>query len=400
MPLMALIRKECLLLLRDWHALLLLFAMPAAFILVMSLALQNRFELQQGVSIPYYLVNQDHGPATAALVAQLQALPHFKSLAPNAPISELHSRVQRDQVQFLLIIPSGFSGALNSKAPEPLSLLAGPSVTPAVYALFTTTLHVTLAGFLMRQSLAAGQSHPQDSQANTPLPFDPEATERLLHTESLYQVGGRSLRPSSVQQSVPAWLLFAMFFIAVPLSTTWVQERQQGTYLRLRSMGASARLLLVGKLVPYLGINLLQVILMLCVGVFVVPWLGGERLTLGDAPLALALVTLAASFAAVAYALLVANWVSTSEQAMIFTGVANLLMAAVGGIMVPSFIMPPVMQALSHYSPMAWGLNGFLDVFLRQGGINTVAPKVLYLLAFGVGCLLLAALGLRTRHGK
>ena len=59
MPLFALVTKEWKLLLRDWHALLLLFAMPAVFILVMSLALQNKFAEQQGVNIHYYLVNKD-----------------------------------------------------------------------------------------------------------------------------------------------------------------------------------------------------------------------------------------------------------------------------------------------------------------------------------------------------
>ena len=400
MPLIALIQKESRLLMRDWHALLLLFAMPAAFILVMSLALQSRFALQQSVSVSYYLVNQDHSPVSTALVAQLQNLPHFKVLTPDAPLSVLRTRVQRDRLQFLLVIPPGFGNALHSKTPVPLRLLAGPGVQPTIYALFTTTLHAALARFLIQESLAVTPLPPSDSQIHAGLALGPDASARLLHVESLYQVDGRHLRPSSVQQSVPAWLLFAMFFIAVPLSTTWVQERQQGTYMRLQSMGVSPGLLLTGKLLPYIGINLLQVVLMLCVGVFIVPWLGGERLTLGDAPLALTLVTLAVSFASVAYALLIANWVSTSEQAMIFTGIANLLMAAVGGIMVPSFIMPPMMQSLSHYSPMAWGLHGFLDIFLRRGGIGTVAPEMLYLVAFGAGCLLLASLGLRTRRHR
>jgi ABC-2 type transport system permease protein len=216
-----------------------------------------------------------------------------------------------------------------------------------------------------------------------------------LHADSLYAAGAR---PSSVQQNVPAWLLFAMFFIAIPLSTTWVQERQQGTYARLRSMGMSPVRLLLGKLVPYLGITLLQAVLMLAVGVWLVPLLGGGRLELGHAPAALCMMALAASFAAVSYALLVANLVSTAEQATIFTGVANLLMAAVGGIMVPRFVMPVAMQAVSLYSPMSWGLEGFLDVFLRQGDLRMAAPWALRLLVFGLVCLGLAAARLNLRR--
>ncbi|MGH8402722.1 MAG: ABC transporter permease [Gammaproteobacteria bacterium] len=397
MPVFALITKELKLLLRDWHALLLLFVMPAAFILVMSLAMQNGFSAQRGVSIHYYLVNHDSGPSSDALVKTLSSSPDFKILPVDAPVSQLIDRVRRGQAQFVVEIPAGFSKAMGSTNPLPVQMLAGPDVGPAIYKLFEARLHSVLARIYVQKTLAPLEAQNSGATARTGVNLD--AADKLLHAESLYNGNGENRAPSSVQQSVPAWLLFAMFFIAIPLSTTWVQERQQGTYARLRSMGLSTRSLLLGKLLPYLGINLLQVVLMLGVGVFVVPWLGGDRLTLGHAPLALCLMALAASFASVAYALLIANLVSTSEQATIFTGVTNLLMAAVGGIMVPRFLMPPVMQALSHYSPMAWGLQGFLDVFLRQGGLGAVAPQAALLFGFGLACLLLAGLrlGLRKR---
>jgi ABC-2 type transport system permease protein len=92
--------------------------------------------------------------------------------------------------------------------------------------------------------------------------------------------------------------------------------------------------------------------------------------------------------------------VSSSEQATIFTGAANLLMAALGGIMVPRFLMPPLMQSLSACSPMAWGLDGFLDVFLRQGGVAMAAPEALKLCLFGLGCLAAAALAMRLGKRK
>jgi ABC-2 type transport system permease protein len=297
-------------------------------------------------------------------------------------------------VQFLARIPAGFGKALLGRAPLPVEMYAGPDVEPALYRLFQANLQADLGKVYLQQTLM--EMSAEMPGATLP-PLDLSAVDKLLHDQSLASFDGQSGRPSSVQQNVPAWLLFAMFFIAIPLSTTWVQERQLGTYSRLRSMGVDANALLLGKLVPYLLITLLQVVLMLAIGVYLVPWLGGDQLTLGHAPLALCLMTLAAGFAAVAYALLVANLVSTSEQATIFTGVANLLMAALGGIMVPRFLMPPTMQTLSHYSPMAWGLQGFLDVFLRGGGLLTVAPHALMLFAFGIACLALAAVRMGGR---
>lgn len=400
MPLFALVTKEWKLLLRDWHALLLLFAMPAVFILVMSLALQNKFAEQQGVNIHYYLVNKDGSPASEALVKRLSAMKDFKILSSNASAPELIDQVRDDRAQFMVRIPPGFGKAMQNTDPLPVQMLAGPGVEPAMYMLFEAALREALVRVYLQHALAPLKTQMSDITSAGHAGLNLDATDKLLHAQSLYQVDGRNRRPSSVQQNVPAWLVFAMFFIAIPLSTTWVQERQQGTYARLRSMGLSAKDLLLGKLLPYLGINLLQVALMLVVGILVVPWFGGQRLTLGHAPLALTLMALALSFASVAYALLIANLVSTGEQATIFTGVANLLMAAVGGIMVPRFLMPPVMQALSQFSPMAWGLDGFLDVFLRQGGLEAVAPQALRLFGFGLACLALAGLRLAKQRGQ
>jgi ABC-2 type transport system permease protein len=387
MVILALIRKELTLLIRDWHALALLFLMPAAFILVMSLALQSRFAADQGVSLSYYLVDQDQSPASQGLVQRLAATPELKQQESVAPVDSLRDAVHGDKAQFLVVIPKGFGAALDGSSPLPIQLQSGPSVEPAVSELFNARLQGLLAELYLSKRLGAlGASMP-----------DPSGAQKLLHAESLYTAGAR---PSSVQQNVPAWLLFAMFFIAIPLSTTWVQERQQGTYARLRSMGVSPARLLAGKLVPYLGITLLQVVLMLAVGIWLVPLFGGERLQLGHAPAALCMMALAGSFAAVSYALLVANLVSTAEQATIFTGVANLLMAAIGGIMVPRFVMPAAMQAVSLYSPMSWGLEGFLDVFLRQGDLRMAAPWALRLTVFGLVCLGLAATSLNLRRRR
>jgi ABC-2 type transport system permease protein len=219
---------------------------------------------------------------------------------------------------------------------------------------------------------------------------------RLVAERTLTARGASDRRPTSVQQNVPAWLVFAMFFVALPLSTTWLQERATGTFLRLRSFGVPVRTLLAGKLVPYVAVNLVQVAAMLVVGRWIVPAVGGDALTLGRSPAGLALIAIAVSLAAVSYALLVANVVRTTEQATIVTGVTNLLLGAMGGVMVPRHVMPEALQRLAAFSPMGWGLDGFLDVLLRDGGVREVLPHALALAAFAA--LALTAAGWRLRR--
>ena len=106
-------------------------------------------------------------------------------------------------------------------------MLAGPGVEPSVYKLFEAELHGALARIYLQDTMAGFAKRVPGMDVSG---FDLDATDKLLQSESLYKVAGRNQVPSSVQQNVPAWLIFAMFFIAIPLSNTWVQERQQGTY--------------------------------------------------------------------------------------------------------------------------------------------------------------------------
>jgi ABC-2 type transport system permease protein len=188
-----------------------------------------------------------------------------------------------------------------------------------------------------------------------------------------------------------------MFFLVIPISTTFIAERQQGTLGRLRSMNISVPLLFAGKLIPYFLINQVQVVIMLWVGVFLVPLLGGDALTLGRSPLGLGLMAAAVSFGAIGYALLISVLARTTEQATTLGGVGNIVLGAIGGIMVPKFVMPEAMQGITALSPMAWGLEGFLDILLRQGGVREVLPEAAALFAFGTVALLVAAQLLRRR---
>jgi len=72
----------------------------------------------------------------------------------------------------------------------------------------------------------------------------------------------------------------------------------------------------------------------------------------------------------------VACLVSSHAQAATLGPILNVLMAALGGVMVPLFVMPPVMQEVAGYSPMNWCLEGLLNVLLRNGDVLSVLPQV------------------------
>ena len=138
---------------------------------------------------------------------------------------------------------------------------------------------------------------------------------------------------------------------------------------------------------------------MLLVGIYLVPVFGGDRLELGDAWGGIALMSVAASLAAVSFGLFVAHLVRTTEQATTLTGAANIIMAAIAGVMVPRFLMPQVMQDFAWISPMTWSLEGYLDLFLRGGTMRDIFPECVGLLIFSCIMMSLAIIISGRRRG-
>ena len=394
--LLALWLKESIALLRDRHGLLALFIMPTIFILVMTMALRDAFTPGVSIDVSYSVVDLDHSPLSQALIKRLKKGASFRLRDEAADLAAARSSLLNSEQNLVLVLPSEFGsrlltpGGTDGKPAEPLTLLVDPALTPALQLAFRNQVMAALG------AVRADELTSKASQLFG-LPVAPGTSAEKEWPDEIRSEAVRNDRnaglPSSVQQNVPAWLIFAMFFVVIPLSSIFIIERQQGTLQRLRAIGVPFRLILAGKLLPFFIVNQLQAVLMVLVGIFLVPLFGSEALALPERlPLLLEwwAVSAAVSLAAVAWALLVASLARTSEQATVVGGVGNILMGAIGGIMVPKFIMPAAMQKLAALSPMAWGLEGFHIVMLRHGNFADLMPSLGRLLAFAILSLALA----------
>jgi ABC-2 type transport system permease protein len=381
--LLALMKKELLALSRDIHGMAALFIMPMVFIIVMSMALKDVYTPATN-SLAYAVVNQDQGETAAKLIERWAEEAGAAQPLP----AQWQDEVRAGRLKYVLLIEAGFSKGmddLSSQSEAKVRLLTEPGLDNSVFATNRMRL-LAIAAKLRVQGLLAKLPSQLDASALTG--DAPVVAERM-------SVGPR---PTAVQQNVPAWLVFGMFFVVASIAGLFVEERACGALARLRSLGARPWQLIVSKILPYLGVNGVQAALMLAVGVWLMPHIGGEGLSLQGVHWgALVLMLLAISLAAVSLALAVACLVSTHAQAATLGPILNVLMAALGGVMVPLFVMPPVMQQVAAYSPMNWGLEGLLNVLLRNGDVASVLPQVTRLVGFAM-LLLLMAFGLFRRR--
>jgi ABC-2 type transport system permease protein len=374
----ALIRKELLALLRDPHALAALFLMPAAFIVVMSLALKNMYAPPLE-TLAYALDAREQSPIARRFAADWQ-----KTHGTARPLhADWPEALRQGRLSYVLTLERGMAEALAALAPATapvVRLRTEPGLDRGAFR----ALQAEMAGAVGELRAAALQAQLTGDS--------PRGSQSILPFLAFEQNGGARQQPTAVQQNVPAWLVFGMFFVVTAISSLFVQEQQGGTLARLAAMGVPDASQILSKALPYVAVNAIQAVLMLAVGTLLMPLLGTDGLSLSGIHWpALILVLLAISLAAIGFALLLACLARTHAQANTLGPMCNILMAALGGIMVPTFVMPPLMQQLARLSPMNWGLEGLLTVLLRHGDTAEAAPWALRLGVFGLVALFTAS---------
>jgi len=218
-----------------------------------------------------------------------------------------------------------------------------------------------------------------------------DSFSNLVFFDEKYASGSENnIIPNSVQHNVPAWTIFAMFFIVIPLASNIIQERQSGVSARLKTIPGSNFITVTGKAITYFMVGLMQAILMLIIGVWLLPVFGLPSLQIGDGGLALLIVTIAIIMAATGYGILIGTIATSEQQSSIFGSISVVILAAIGGIWVPQFMMSDLMVSLSKISPLSWGLNAYYDILLRNFGIEEVLTYVALLVAFFLVCISIA----------
>ena len=397
--------KEFLLLVRDFGGLAILFLMPLLLVITITLVQNDTFKTLKETKIPILLVDNDQGEVSKNIQENLKNSPLFEVQIQSSEGS-VKELVQTGKYQLGIVIPENLSKDLNLKVAENVEGILEkfgeeeesiPLVKSKLKPKEIKLYFDPATQFAFRNSIKSGidQMVSKIETQTIYKAFQEELTDDpsedifdtepfLLFKEIVPSDGEKEIIPNSTQHNIPAWTLFAIFFIILPLSINMVKEKNQGTFVRLRTHPVAYATFLGGKTVVFLGVALVQFALMLLVGIYLFPWIGLPKLDVsGKLPL-LFFVAFFAGLAAVGLGLLLGTIAKTQEQSAPFGATFVVILAALGGVWVPVFAMPKFMQVLSNISPMNWGLKAFYDVFLRNVGITELLPEIALLFLFFV----------------
>lgn len=424
----ATIVKEWILARRDVAGFMLLFLMPAALIIVMAMVQDAPFKDYQELHFDLLVADHDNGSISASIKEGLTQSKTFRitdSIDGHAVTEdELKQLLQDGSFRVGIVIPKGATAEMVNSAnivansiSEKLGMGSLPSrdIRDSIYIrmFFDPVSKPTFrmsVGFALDKIITYSSSHilverlsklgasqiQENEVAIDSLTGDTLAAQQTtpvqdfekifkglgVNEQMLSDKEESSKHMNSVQHNVPAWAIFGMFFIVIPICSHLIREREEGSALRIELIPNARRMVALGKIFFYTMVCTVQFILMFCVGIWLLPLLGLPSLYLGVNAWVLIPVALAIAVAATSYGYFIGVMFRTTNQAMPFGAISIVILSALGGIWVPVDVFSPALQKLAMLSPLYWGLDAVNHITLRNGNISDVLLHILVLASF------------------
>jgi ABC-2 type transport system permease protein len=376
--------KDLRLVYRNPVAFGLLVIMPFLLIAVISNALTPIFEGASSFRLP--VVDLDRSQASEQLVEALDESSALEVRELDWTGSEFapddaDAVFDDDRKNFVvLVIPDGFGDSIAEGDPRSLTLFTDPVqqgfsdlilqevrsrlFTTSLVSAFTSVL-VSAGGLTEEEALAV-----VDSEI-APLEEDPgTAVIKRSGSET------RAL-PSNFEQTVPGFsVMFTFWLAAIIAGGIFAEKRVYRTWQRTLIAPVPRWAIIASRIAAYVTLGLAQMTLLFAAG-----WLF-FGLSLGSDIPALILLLTAVALVTTTFGFLISSLIKDAVLMNMTTNLLVLILAGLGGAIVPIVLLPGWAQQLSVLTPHYWAMHGIQQVIILDNGLADVLPQLLALLTF------------------
>ncbi|MCX5513267.1 mannose-1-phosphate guanyltransferase [Kaistia algarum] len=363
----ALMIKEFIQLRRDRLTFAMILVIPVLQLVLFGYAINT-----DPKQLPAVITSADNGPAIRSVVAGLASSRYFAIRPGFASEAEADEMMRSGGVAYVISFPPDFERDL-VRGFRPQILVEADATDPSASANALGALPQ-----IVDKALAVYLKGPMAGTAPTASPID-----LVLH---------RRFNPEGITAyNIVPGLLGTILTMTTILMTALAltRERERGTLENLMAMPATPLEIMIGKIVPYIGIGCLQVaVILLCANVlFRVPMMGSMALLVAITFLFIAAnVTLGYTFSTIA---------KTQMQAMQMTFFWFLPSILLSGFMFPFRGMPDWAQVIGSILPLTHYIRSVRGIMLKGSGIPELTGEIWPLVAFWLGVAAIALLRYR-----
>ncbi|BAE48987.1 ABC transporter permease [Paramagnetospirillum magneticum] len=360
--LMAVMIKEVIQMRRDRLTFAMMVLVPLLQLVLFGYAINS-----DPKGLPTLVQVQEDGPFARALVAGLRNSSYFRMVGEVRTEAEAERHLATGDAQFVVTVPLGFEAAL-VRGERPALLLEADATDPAA-----ASNAVAAAGALMRTVFDAELTGPLSSLRGRPDPVD-------LRVHRRYNPEGIS------QYNIVPGLMGVILTMTMVMMTALAvtRERERGTMENLLAMPVRPLEVMVGKILPYIGVGYVQVVVIVASGrwLFGVPLMGSLTL------LSVALLLFIASNLTVGFTFsTVAKNQLQAMQMSFFFFLPSILLS---GFMFPFRGMPVWAQWVGEIFPLTHFLRVVRGILLKGNGMAEIWPEMWPIIAFVLASALLA----------
>jgi len=336
--------------------------------------------------IPTAVYNSDHSAESREYLSRFFNSRYFDLEMYVDSHDEVRAALDRGKVTAAIVVPGNFASNLKRGRGTTVQMVIDGTNSNAATLTANYASRIS-AGYAIEKLLSRVRIMGSGEQL--------EAAERASKGRMLVDDRLRVWYNPSLQSrnfmvpGVIALILLIMTSIMTAMSV--VREKEIGTMEQLIVTPLNSVALILGKLVPFIGIGMIDVTVVLLASVY---WFGIP--IQGSVPLLFALSGLFL-FSTLGFGLVVSTFCRTQQQAMISTFFAILPMILLSGFMFPIANMPTFIQYTTYLMPLRYFLVIIRGIILKGIGVELLKPQIYPLIAFGTTMVVLCMLRFRKR---
>jgi ABC-type Na+ efflux pump permease subunit len=379
-----LFKKDLILFFHDQRSVILTFLLPVILITLFAFA-YGSIGAYDGRSEPVKLLvtDLDQTRSSKEIIYKIDSLIDIRIIVSHSIKSK--ELVIKGKYACALIIYKGFQDSLEAGNATQIELVYDRSREMEIGILqqnLISTLMSSTGKIIVRKSI---ENYLQDQFPD----IDKSTSDKILKTAIKDEnnkiaikwtsiVGEKNDTKLGLIQAVAGTAILMLLFSVAGVGTSILEEKENGTINRLLYSPLKGSTILYGKMLFAFFISILQLTAM-----FLFAWLIFNMDLSVNIP-GLILMIIATSFAVSSLGIFLAAIAKTRQQAQNLSTIIILIMSAIGGSMIPLFIMPAILQRIALLSVNYWGIQGFYDIFWRTLPLEAILPKILILMTIGV----------------
>ena len=393
--------KDLQILVKDRGVILQLFVLPLLFVLVLSGALGQVGQAKPDTRIPLAVVNLDGGDPALNLIESVDKAGGVR--VERYEEAEAMALLKENDIPRVLIVPQGFGDALAAgTAPETLRLISHPEADSRETEAVRLVIDGVAADATLGIQMMAALKQMGDMQAASPGASEAFSTARM-QAQALGQFAQAEVQPLvSISQrqpgqstsseagqemglsdvAVPGITVLFIFYTAGTVARSIYEEKKIGSFRRLLAAPVGKGSLLLGKMIPNFLVGLVQGAVIFAFGLWGLRLLGLTPVSIGQAPLAVALVLVLVALCSSAFGLIIAALAHTEGQIGGLSTLILWIMALIGGSLIPLFLLEKFLGPLPKIVPHYWANSALVDLMVRGAAFGDVMVEMVVLLAF------------------